>query len=305
VITRLRLLAASSHPGPTLTVTVLAAVLASALGYSPLRIVAVAVVVLVGQLSIGLANDWIDADRDRAVGRSDKPVARGLIPVSTVRAAAIGCAAVTVVASFLLGPAAGIAHVVLVGSGWAYDAWLKRTPASVLPFVVSFGLLPGVVTLAGPDPALPALWATATGAVFGVAIHFTNVLPDLADDRATGVVGLPHRLGRRVTGVCSFVALAVAAGLVLGGQLGWFGVPGGGAGAGGGGVGGGTGVGSAIAGWRVGLGIAGAVVSVGLAALGIVVVLRRPPTRLLFRLVIVASLVLVVELAVSGAQLVA
>ncbi|MFZ7088008.1 UbiA family prenyltransferase [Curtobacterium sp. RRHDQ10] len=282
VLGRVRHLAASSHPGPTATVTVLATVLAVALGLGPLRIVVIALVVLVGQLSIGLANDWIDADRDRLVGRSDKPVARGLIPVSTVRTAAIACGLVAVAASFLLGPAAGIAHTVLVASGWAYDAWLKRTPASVVPFIVAFGLLPAVVTLAGPTPVLPAAWAAATGAVFGVAIHFTNVLPDLADDRATGVVGLPHRLGRRVTGVLAFAALAVAGGLVLGGQ---FGGP------------------DPVGGWRAGLAVAGFAVTVGLAVVGAVIVVRRPPTRLLFRLVIVASLVLVVELALSGSRL--
>jgi 4-hydroxybenzoate polyprenyltransferase len=279
-LTTARLLIASSHPGPTVVVTVLAVVLAVALGYGPGRTIAVAAVILVGQLSIGLANDWIDADRDRAVGRSDKPVARGLIPVTTVRTAALVCAAITLVASFLLGPAAGIAHVVLVGSGWAYDAGLKRTPLSVLPFVVSFGLLPAVVTLAGPAPVLPAAWALATGSVFGVAIHFTNVLPDLADDRATGVVGLPHRLGRRTTGVVAFVALAVAALLVLVGQAGAEGV-------------------------RLVLAVLGTVVVVGLAASGTWLVLRRPPTRALFRIVMLASLVLVVELLFAGASLVA
>ncbi|KQO64865.1 UbiA family prenyltransferase [Curtobacterium sp. Leaf261] len=280
---RLRLLAASSHPGPTVVVTVLVIVLSAALGHSPGRTAGIAAVVLVGQLSIGLANDWLDADRDRAVGRSDKPVARGLIPVETVRTAALVCAAVTVVASFAFGPAAGIAHVVLVGSGWAYDVVLKRTVVSVLPFVVSFGLLPAVATLAGPVPALPATWALVTGAVFGVAIHFTNVLPDLADDRETGIVGLPHRLGRRPTGVVAFAALAVAAGAVLLGQTsGQEGVHGGGA----------------------VLAVTGAVVTWLLAAVGTWTVLTRPPTRVLFRLVMVASLVLVVQLAFSGSRLI-
>ena len=32
-------------------------------------------------------------------------------------------------------------------------------------------------------------------AALGSAAHFVNVLPDLADDAATGVHGLPHRLG--------------------------------------------------------------------------------------------------------------
>jgi hypothetical protein len=62
-----RLLALSSHPGPTATVTVLAAGLAVALGYGLGRVIAVALAVLLGQLSIGLSNDWIDAGRGHHV----------------------------------------------------------------------------------------------------------------------------------------------------------------------------------------------------------------------------------------------
>src|SRR5438128_1994414 len=129
------LLVASSHPGPTLTVTVLAAVIAGAMGHPVWLVVLVALTVVAGQLSIGLANDWIDADRDRAVGRSDKPVAQGLVAVGTVRTAAFVTAGVAVVLSVLLGPVAAVAHLVLVAAGWAYDAGLKRTVLSVVPFV--------------------------------------------------------------------------------------------------------------------------------------------------------------------------
>ncbi|MFT2689247.1 GNAT family N-acetyltransferase [Clavibacter zhangzhiyongii] len=190
----IRLLALSSHPGPTATVTVLAAGLAVALGYGPGRVVAVALAVLLGQLSIGLSNDWIDADRDRSVGRGDKPVARGEVTVAQVRAAALGTAAACLVASAALGPAFLLAHVVLVGSGWAYNAGLKRTAVSVVPFVVAFGILPTVVALGAADPVPAAAWATVTGAVLGVSIHFTNVLPDLDDD-ARGRASAASRTG--------------------------------------------------------------------------------------------------------------
>lgn len=279
-----RLLLASSHPGPTVTVTVLAAVIAAAVGHPVGLVVLVALTVVAGQLSIGLANDWIDADRDRAVGRSDKPVARGLIAASTVRNAAIGTAAASVVLSLFLGPLAAVAHLVLVAAGWAYDAGLKRSVASVVPFVVAFGLLPVVAVAAGPDAQLPAAWAVATGAVFGIAIHCTNVLPDLVDDAATGVRGFPHRLGLHASGVVAFGALVVAAGLVLTGQL--------------------T-SGDAVRGSGVVLAVVGTVVVVVLAAVGIRLVLTGPPTRTLFRLVIASSLVLVVELGLAGARLVA
>ncbi|WP_267419779.1 MULTISPECIES: UbiA family prenyltransferase [unclassified Curtobacterium] len=279
-----RLLFASSHPGPTVTVTVLAAVIAAAVGHPVWLVVLVALTVVAGQLSIGLANDWIDADRDRAVGRSDKPVARGLIAKETVRNAAFVSAGVAVVLSLFLGPVAAVAHLVLVAAGWAYDAGLKRSVWSVAPFVVAFGLLPVVAVSAGADAQLPAAWAIATGAVFGVAIHCTNVLPDLVDDEATGVRGFPHRLGLHAAGVVAFAALVVAAGLVLVGQLGGD---------------------DPVRGLGVVLAVTGTVVVVVLAVVGVRLVLTGPPTRVLFRLVIVSSLVLVVELGLAGARLVA
>lgn len=279
-----RLLFASSHPGPTVTVTVLAAVLAAAVGHPWWVVVLVALTVIAGQLSIGLANDWIDADRDRAVGRTDKPVAQGLIGVGTVRNAAFGTAGVAVVLSLFLGPVSAVAHLVLVAAGWAYDAGLKRTVWSVAPFVVAFGLLPVVAVAAGPDGAWPAWWALATGAVFGVAIHCTNVLPDLLDDEATGVRGFPHRLGLRGAGVVAFGSLVVAALLVLGGQLSG---------------------GDPVRGAGVGLAVVGTLVVIALAVLGVRLVVAARASRTLFRLVIASSLVLVVELGLAGARLVA
>ena len=279
-----RLLFASSHPGPTVTVTVLAAVIAAAVGHPVWLVVLVALTVVAGQLSIGLANDWIDADRDRAVGRSDKPVARGLIAKETVRTTAFVSAGVAVVLSLFLRPVAAVAHLVLVAAGWAYDAGLKRSVWSVAPFVVAFGLLPVVAVSAGADAQLPAAWAIATGAVFGVAIHCTNVLPDLVDDEATGVRGFPHRLGLHAAGVVAFASLVVAAGLVLVGQLGGD---------------------DPVRGLGVVLAVTGTVVVVVLAVVGVRLVLTGPPTRVLFRLVIVSSLVLVVELGLAGARLVA
>ena len=281
MFTRVRTLALSSHPGPTVAVTVLSAVLGVAVGMTPLRVLALALAIVTGQLSIGLSNDWIDAERDAAVGRTDKPVALGLVTVSTVRTAALACLGASMVMSFALGAGAGVAHLVLVASGWAYNAGLKRTFFSVVPFVVSFGLLPTVVTLALPEPAVAAPWAIAVGAVFGVSIHFTNVLPDLVDDARTGVVGLPHRLGRVVSGVVAFVALAVSAVLVL------------------------LGPGLSDPGATVSaVAIGGLVASLGIAAWGIVLVVTRPPSRQLFRLVIVASLLIATQLGLSGTRLV-
>lgn len=282
MLARVRSLLLSSHPGPTATVTVLAVVLGIGSGLPLGRTVVLGLAFLAGQLSIGFSNDWLDAERDRAVARSDKPVARGDVSVAGVRTAAWVTAAATVPLSSALGWRAAVAHLVLVASGWAYNLWLKRTAWSVAPFVLSFGLLPAVVTLAAQPPAGAALWALAVGGVFGVAIHFTNVLPDLADDASTGIDGLPHRLGRVVSGVVAFAALAIAATLVTFGPV--------------------------LAGTRTApdtLGVVALVVCVVIAVVGVVAVVTRPAGRLLFQLIIVASLVVAAQLALSGTSLAA
>src|SRR3954454_24113139 len=63
------------HPGPTLAVSVFTALLAWSAGLTAGRGLLVTTAVLTGQLSIGWCNDLVDARRDRAVGRTDKPLA--------------------------------------------------------------------------------------------------------------------------------------------------------------------------------------------------------------------------------------
>ncbi|GAA2471757.1 UbiA family prenyltransferase [Terrabacter carboxydivorans] len=191
-------LALACHPGPTLAVTVLTALLAASAGHTPARGLLVTAAVLTGQLSIGWSNDLLDAARDRAVGRADKPIARGAVSERTVRAATAVALVATTVLSLACGPASGLVHLLLgVASGWAYNVWFKRSLLSPLPYAVAFAALPAVVTLALPEAVWPAAWVMVTGAFLGVGAHLLNALPDLADDEATGVHGLPQRLGGR------------------------------------------------------------------------------------------------------------
>src|SRR5690348_14911401 len=184
----------STHPGPAAAVTVVAVLLGLAVGLEPWRVAVLGVAILFDQVSVGLSNDWIDAERDRAVGRTDKPVALGQIGAGTVRSAAIIAAAASAALTLPLGLPATAVHLVTLGSAWAYNAGLKNSLLSVAPYVVSFGLLPSIASLARPTPTLPVWWVFAAGALLGVAAHFANVLPDLDDDRRTGIRGLPHRL---------------------------------------------------------------------------------------------------------------
>jgi 4-hydroxybenzoate polyprenyltransferase len=213
-------LAAACHPGPVIVVTSIATLLAAAAHAPATTIALVGLAFLSGQLSVGWSNDWIDAARDTAVGRLDKPVVSGSVSARAVRNAALAAAAATVPFSLLLGLRAGLAHLAAEGAAWAYNAGLKSTAWSWAPYATAFGLLPAVVVLALPGHPWPPAWVVGAGALLGVGAHLLNVLPDLDDDRSTGVRGFPHRLGRTWSGVGAPVVLVVASVLVVGGPAG-------------------------------------------------------------------------------------
>jgi len=183
------------HPEPTLAVTITAIALAGASGRDSRGLLAVGLAILTGQLSVGWFNDYLDAERDRAVNRQDKPIATGVVSRDAVRTATAVAAILCVPFSLASGLAAGTTHLVAVASAWSYNLWLKSTPLSVLPYAISFGLLPAFVIQGLPGHPTPAAWLVIAGALLGCGAHFANVLPDLDADAATGVRGLPHRLG--------------------------------------------------------------------------------------------------------------
>ena len=165
--------------------------------------------------------------------------------------------------------------MVAVLSGWAYDLRVKATAASVLPYALSFGLLPAFVVLALPGAPFPPGWVLLAGGLIGAGAHFVNAVPDLADDEQAGVRGLPHRLGARRSTTAA-VVLLVAATAVL--ALGPPGRPG-----------------------PVAL-LAFGIVVAGLAA-GVLLG-RRPGSRARFRAVLVVALVDVLLLLLQGRTLV-
>ncbi|MBO0889538.1 MAG: UbiA family prenyltransferase [Acidothermales bacterium] len=211
----LRGLLAACHPLPTAAVTAFTTAVAAAAGRGVTGTVVVGAAVLAGQLSVGWCNDAVDATRDRAVERTTKPVVAGLVGRRTVAVAAGVALAACVPLSLASGWPAGVVHLGGVLAAWAYDLGLKRTVWSWLPYAVGFGSLPAFVTLGLPGRPGPAAWAVAAAALLGVGAHLANVLPDLDDDRRTGVRGLPHRLGVRWTRALLAVPLVGASALVV------------------------------------------------------------------------------------------
>ena len=214
-------LAASCHPVPTIAVTVLSTVLVVAAGNGFWTCVLAAAAVLTGQLVIGWSNDAIDARRDREAGRRDKPVALGLVTSRTIWVATATATAATVPLSLALGWRAGALAMSVVCWGLLYNAWLKSTLLSPLPFLLAFGALPAVATTSLPGHPWPPAWTMVAAGLIGVAAHFGNVVPDLDDDRLTGVRGLPHLVGRYGSSVLAvgsaFAATVVAVAVEAGG----------------------------------------------------------------------------------------
>lgn len=274
-----RALWGSTHPGPTVVVSVLALALGIAVGLEPWRLVLLTAAVFAGQLSIGISNDALDAARDRAVGRTDKPIARGDLSLRTAWVAASVALVVALALSAPLGWRMLAAHALFLGSAWSYNVGLKRSAFSIVPFLVSFGIFPSLATLSAADPAFAPGWAWIAGAALGAAVHLTNVLPDLEDDARTGVRGLPHRLGARASAILAAAAVLAGAVAVLLGTSG----------------------GDLTAVPAVSWVFFAGVVLVALAT--VVRALVRPPARVLFRLVMLAALLLAAQLVASGSAL--
>jgi 4-hydroxybenzoate polyprenyltransferase len=268
-------LARSSHPGPSVAVTIITVGLGLGAGLDAFRLVVLGISMLAGQLSVGLSNDWIDAQRDAAVGRKDKPIARGWVTAIEVRNAALACAVLLLVLAIPLGWMAELVLILAIGAAWLYNAGLKKTLFSLVPYLVGFGALPAIATLSRPVPAAAALWALGVGALLGAAGHFANTLPDLDDDATTGVRGLPQVLGRRWSSLCTYVVLLGASVLEFLGTGGLGFLPG-----------------------ELGL-----LASVVIAVIGGAIILR--PTRWHFRLIILAALIDVVVLIFAGSRILA
>lgn len=203
----------ASHWQPTLAVTAIATALAVSAGRGPSS-VWVALAVLSGQLTVGWSNDYLDRHRDRQGKRLDKPIVAGEIGEDTVRRAATIALILCVPLSFASGVAAGAVHLSAVAAALAYNAGLKSTMASAVPYAYAFGALPAFVTLGLTGSPAPPVWAVAASSLMGVGAHFVNTLPDRAADELTGVRGLPQRLPANLAVVIGVAFLSVGALLI-------------------------------------------------------------------------------------------
>jgi|TARA_B110000259_G_scaffold185756_1_gene235482 4-hydroxybenzoate polyprenyltransferase len=260
---RLSSLLKSTHPMPSLAVALFATLFAVGGGLAVERVALVGLAVLLQQFSVGLSNDWLDHKRDRASGRTDKPVAQGSLDASLVRNSSFASGVLALLVSGLLGWESLGWMVFMLVAGWAYNLGLKATAFSVLPYAIGFGILPVFVTLSLEQSQMPPAWVVVVAALLGVSAHFANTLPDLLEDRATGVRALPHIVGQKIS------ALIIATTAILA---------------------------SSIAVYQSDtlpavVGVVGLMATILLACIASVLSLRPTPPRIIFPLLVLASLV--------------
>ena len=261
----------ATHPEPAAAVTVVATLLAIVTGRDARGVLAVAITVVASQLATGWSNDAIDAARDQATGRRDKPVAAGAVPEHGCRRRRARRHRRRRARPALRAPRGGRGldrPALRPGVQLAVEVRPVLGPA--LPGLVA---VPAFVVLGLPGAPAPPWWLLLAGAALGGGAHFANVLPDLDDDARTGVRGLPHRLGAGWSVRCAALLLAVASALLV------FGPPG----------------------QPPLLTLAGGVVAMLLLIAGGVSQLRRPHSRDAVRTVIAAALIDVALLVTAGA----
>jgi 4-hydroxybenzoate polyprenyltransferase len=211
------------HPAPTVAVVALSAALGAILELEAGidvpsgRLLLITAAVLGSQILTGALNDWADRDRD-AIAQPTKPIPAGAASPPAALSLALTGLALQLAASVPLGMATLLLGLGASASAAAYNLWLSRTPASVLPYVVSFGLLPLWVA-AGVDVSLDRVAiAVVLVAPFAAAAHLANTLRDFEADARLGARNLAQVLGRRRAFALAW-GLALGVGLVVGAAL--------------------------------------------------------------------------------------
>jgi 4-hydroxybenzoate polyprenyltransferase len=196
----------ATHIAPTMAVTVISLLLASALWWEGPAIV-IAFGVFLGQLLVGFTNDLYDYQDDLKHNRQDKPLVTGKITTVQLRRAIKIVFPLAILINLFgpLGIKGGLIYLLGVGLGISYNLYFKFTPFSPLPYALAFAALVACILVA--TDRTPPLWLLISAACLGVAAHFANVLKDLDQDLTSGIKGLPQLIGKRYSRVVVSVLL--------------------------------------------------------------------------------------------------
>jgi len=204
----------ASHFGPNILVTLISLFFAQLYWWEGPALV-IAFGVFCGQLVVGWSNDIIDYQDDLLHNRQKKPLVSGQISLKLLQNSLRVMLPIAIVINLFgpLGLIGGGLSVLAIGLAVAYNFYFKFTIFSWLPYAIAFGSLPSCMALSKDEA--PALWMWLGGALLGTAAHFLNVIKDMEQDKASGIKGLPQRLGTRASLVIAIVLIAAAVVLIL------------------------------------------------------------------------------------------
>ena len=192
---KLKGLLKAAHFGPTLIVTAISFGFGTYYWWEgPAYVIAFGV--SSGQLVLGWSNDLYDLEDDLKHERSKKPLVSGLITKQYLQKWLRFMVPFSFVANLLgpLGIKGGLVYMLGIACGVAYNFYFKFNMLSPLPYAIAFAALPSSVAIS--KDIKPPIWMLLGGALFGLAAHFINVIKDMDEDQASGIKGLPQRLGK-------------------------------------------------------------------------------------------------------------
>jgi 4-hydroxybenzoate polyprenyltransferase len=202
----------AAHFGPTLIVTTISFAVAPFYWWEgPAYVIAFGV--FTGQLVVGWSNDLYDFEDDLKHQRSKKPLVSGLITKKYLQKWLRFMVPFSFVANLLgpLGIKGGLLYMLGIACGVAYNFYFKFSILSPLPYAIAFAALPTSVAIS--KDINPPMWMIFGGALFGMAAHFINVIKDMDQDQASGIKGLPQRLGKTksIAAAAVLIALGISA----------------------------------------------------------------------------------------------
>jgi 4-hydroxybenzoate polyprenyltransferase len=205
---KVRGLLKASHFGPTLLVTAIATSFAGYYWWEGPALV-IGFGVFTGQLVVGWSNDLYDYEDDLKHNRIKKPLVSGIISREYLTKWLRFMVPFSFVANLLgpLGAKGGLVYMFGISMGVAYNFYFKYNVFSWLPYALAFAALPSCIAIS--KDINPPVWMWLGGALFGSAAHFLNVIKDMDQDRASGIGGLPQRLGKRYSIVAAVVLIGL------------------------------------------------------------------------------------------------
>ena len=204
----------ASHFGPNLLVTFISLFFAQLYWWEgPAYVIAIGV--FCGQLVVGWSNDAIDYKDDLLHNRQKKPLVSGQISLRLLQNSLRAVLPLAIVINLFgpLGLVGGSLSILAIGLAVAYNFYFKFTIFSWLPYAIAFGSLPSCMALSKEQT--PELWMWLGGALLGTAAHFLNVIKDMDQDQASGIKGLPQRLGTKASVVIAIALIAAAVTVIL------------------------------------------------------------------------------------------